>query len=183
MSKRFAGASKYSLIGLLAGGILAGCSSGAGPGVAPVGPQVTRMSSSSVPVSATIDVTTVIYSPTQRSINMTLTYGSAVINATCQRLAAKLVGPPFKSPTTFHSDRICTATSGGTGTISIRWDGISQSVNDPFIFTGSGNIYAGTQDFKNLNGEFSVTGTYYFQGNFPENDSEVWTGQVVLAPS
>jgi hypothetical protein len=179
MTNRLMSASKHALVALLAGGVLAGCSSGVGAGVEPARPQMSHMSSGSVPIPARIELTAVNYSETQPNITMTLTYGSTTINATCQRLDVSFAAH------TFHSDRLCTATSGGTGTLSIRWRGNAQPTPIAFLYevSGSGNIYAGTQDFTNLRGQFGVTCSCLFgDPNFPIINHEVWTGQVGLAP-
>jgi len=112
---------------------------------------------------------------------MTMTLGNnPVISANCVRLSASVVGTV--GGLTFHNDRLCTATSGATGTISLRMDGTSSSTGNPFAVSGTGIIYGGTGDFINLHGQFTVAAEYNF-GTFPEIQTETWTGQYNLAPS
>lgn len=170
---------------LAAGIVVAGCSSGTtNNAVMPALQKTARtmsLSGSSIPAPASINVVATILSPTSRTIQMTMTLGTnPVISANCVRLSASVVGTV--GGLTFHNDRLCTATSGATGTISLRMDGTSSSTGNPFALSGTGIIYGGTGDFINLYGQFNVAGEYNF-GSFPEIDTETWTGQYHLAPS
>jgi hypothetical protein len=163
---------------------LAGCS-GAGPLSAPganpvlAGPGTKTTLSNGAPIPATIQTTIVETAPGHRTVALTLTFGSVTINTTCVRIDANIVPPVNFPPTNLKADRLCTAISGGSGTMSLRWDGQSTSTTDPFLFDGNGDIYAGTGDFTNLRGSFSLNAVFYFFAGYPRTDTESWTGHVV----
>jgi hypothetical protein len=140
-----------------------------------------RTTLSSVPAPATITFDITILSDTQRTILMTMTSdGTINVNATCVRLSANL--PGNGAAFTEHVKRLCTATNGGTGTITLRFDAVTHSTGNPFIFNGSGRITAGTGDFANLHGSFSVVQIANFGNTFPEHSTEKWTGTITFAP-